>query len=154
MRDTNLLQQALGLTPPWTVIRSDFDAEAHRLDIEIDFAAGQPLRLPELRRGGLPGLRHRADDLAPPQLLPAPGLSERPRAARALRQVRRQEGRRAMGAAGQRLHPAVRGAGDDHGLGDAGQGRRPDRRRARHQAVARGPSLRRAGAGARRRPRR
>ena len=40
MRDTTLLQLALGLTPPWTVSRSDFDPEAHRLDIEIDFAPG------------------------------------------------------------------------------------------------------------------
>ena len=40
MRDTNLLQLALGLTPPWTVTRSDFDPEAQRLDIEIDFAPG------------------------------------------------------------------------------------------------------------------
>ena len=40
MRDTNLLQLALGLTPPWTVTRSDFDTEAHRLDIHIDFAPG------------------------------------------------------------------------------------------------------------------
>jgi transposase len=40
MRDTTLMQQALGLTPPWTVVRSDFDAEAHRLDVQIDFAPG------------------------------------------------------------------------------------------------------------------
>src|SRR5271157_6461351 len=53
--------------------------------------ARQPLRLPDLRRGGLPGLRHRADDLATPQFLPAPSLSERPCAARALREMRRQE---------------------------------------------------------------
>jgi hypothetical protein len=40
MRDTTLLQQALGLAPPWTVVRSAFDAEAHRLDVQIDFAPG------------------------------------------------------------------------------------------------------------------
>jgi len=40
MRDTNLLQLALGLTPPWMVTRSDFDPDAKRLDIEIDFAPG------------------------------------------------------------------------------------------------------------------
>ena len=38
MRDTALLQLALSLTAPWTVSRSDFDPEARRLDIEIDFA--------------------------------------------------------------------------------------------------------------------
>jgi transposase len=46
MRDTTLLQLALGLTPPWTVSRSDFDAQAHRLDIEIDFAAGSRFACP------------------------------------------------------------------------------------------------------------
>jgi hypothetical protein len=39
MNDTTLMQQALGLPPPWTVTGARFDAEAHRLDIEIDFAA-------------------------------------------------------------------------------------------------------------------
>ncbi len=46
MRDTALLQLALGLTPPWTVSRSDFDREAHRLDIEIDFAPGSRFACP------------------------------------------------------------------------------------------------------------
>jgi transposase len=46
MRDTNLLQLALGLTPPWTVTRSDFDPEAQRLDIEIDFAPGNRFPCP------------------------------------------------------------------------------------------------------------
>src|SRR5580658_7273226 len=59
--------------------------------------ARQPLRLPDLWRGGLSGPRHRADDLATPQFLSAPSLSERPCAAGALREVRRQEDRPAMG---------------------------------------------------------
>jgi len=46
MRDTILLQQALGLAAPWTVTRSDFDAAAQRLDIEIDFAAGSRFTCP------------------------------------------------------------------------------------------------------------
>jgi transposase len=46
MRDTTLLQLALGLTPPWTVTRSDFDAAAQRLDIEIDFAPGSRFPCP------------------------------------------------------------------------------------------------------------
>ena len=45
MRDTALLQQALGLTPPWTVSRSDFDPEVPRLDIQIDFTAGSTAAL-------------------------------------------------------------------------------------------------------------
>jgi transposase len=40
MRDTNLLQLALGLTAPWIVTKADFDAEARRLDIHIDFPPG------------------------------------------------------------------------------------------------------------------
>ena len=46
MRDISLLQLALGLAPPWTVTGSDFDAEARRLDIHIDFAAGSRFTCP------------------------------------------------------------------------------------------------------------
>src|SRR5664279_3364028 len=46
MRDTFLLQQALGLTPPWTVSRSDFAPESQRLDIQIDFAPGSRFACP------------------------------------------------------------------------------------------------------------
>jgi transposase len=46
MRDTTLMQQALGLTPPWTVVRSDFDTEAGRLDVEIDFTPGSRFACP------------------------------------------------------------------------------------------------------------
>jgi len=40
MRDVDLLQLALALTPPWKVAASTFDAEKKRLDIEIDFERG------------------------------------------------------------------------------------------------------------------
>jgi transposase len=40
MRDTDLLQLALGLVPPWLVTTSRFDAEARRLDIDISFPKG------------------------------------------------------------------------------------------------------------------
>jgi hypothetical protein len=50
MRDTTLLQMALGLTPPWTVVGSDFDTKAHRLDIHIELPCRQPLHLPKLWR--------------------------------------------------------------------------------------------------------
>jgi transposase len=46
VRDTTLLQMALGLTAPWTVERIDFDAAAQRLDIQIDFAAGSRFACP------------------------------------------------------------------------------------------------------------
>ena len=40
MRDTTLMQLALGLVPPWMVKDCTFDAAKRRLDIEIDFAKG------------------------------------------------------------------------------------------------------------------
>jgi hypothetical protein len=46
MRDTSLLQLALGIRPPWSVTDSTFDATARRLDIHIDFAAGSRLACP------------------------------------------------------------------------------------------------------------
>ena len=41
------MQLALGLTPPWSVTGSDFDAEARRLDIHIDFAPGSRFPCPQ-----------------------------------------------------------------------------------------------------------
>jgi len=46
MNDTTLMQQALGLPPPWTVTGARFDPEARRLDIEIDFAPGSRFACP------------------------------------------------------------------------------------------------------------
>jgi transposase len=46
MRDTSLLQLGLGLPSPWTVSRSDFDIDAQRLDIHIDFAPGSHFACP------------------------------------------------------------------------------------------------------------
>jgi transposase len=46
MRDTSLLQLALGVAPPWTVVRSDFDTVARRLDIYIDFTADSRFTCP------------------------------------------------------------------------------------------------------------
>jgi transposase len=46
MRDTPLMQQALGLTAPWTVVRSDFDTAAGRLDVRIDFTPGSRFACP------------------------------------------------------------------------------------------------------------
>jgi hypothetical protein len=71
MRDTNPLQLALGLTPPWTVtrrLRPRGTAAGHR----DRRRPKQLLRLSELWRGGLPGIRHDANELAPTQLFRAP----------------------------------------------------------------------------------
>jgi len=54
MKDTSLLQLALGLTPPWSVTRSDFDADARRLDIYLDFAPGSRFACPHCEGIGCP----------------------------------------------------------------------------------------------------
>jgi transposase len=54
MKDTNLLQLALGLTSPWTVTGAGFDAEAHRLDIHIDFPAGSRFPCPQCGAANCP----------------------------------------------------------------------------------------------------
>ena len=40
MQDTDLFQLALGLSSPWTVTRSEFDAVDGRLDLYVDFPRG------------------------------------------------------------------------------------------------------------------
>lgn len=52
MRDVDVFQQALGLTPPWRVESAQFDAEAGRLDIQLDFAAGSGFPCPVCDRQG------------------------------------------------------------------------------------------------------
>lgn len=54
MRDTDLLQLALGLVPPWMVKAATFDAEARRLDIEIDFARGGRFACPHCAHADCP----------------------------------------------------------------------------------------------------
>jgi transposase len=46
MRDTSLMQLALGLTPPWMVARAEFDRSAQRIDIHIDFSPGSRFACP------------------------------------------------------------------------------------------------------------
>ena len=40
MKDTDLLQLALGIIPPWQVERCEFDPDEKRLDIYINFTRG------------------------------------------------------------------------------------------------------------------
>jgi transposase len=54
MRDTDLMQLALGLIPPWMVKACAFDAEARRLDIEIDFARGGRFPCPHCAKADCP----------------------------------------------------------------------------------------------------
>ena len=52
MRDNDLFQLALGITSPWFVASSGFDAEKKRLDIQIDFKAGSRFDCPECKAAG------------------------------------------------------------------------------------------------------
>lgn len=52
MRDIDLFQQALGLTPPWQVSSSDFNPQLKRLDIRIDFAPGSTFICPDCGQSG------------------------------------------------------------------------------------------------------
>jgi transposase len=54
MRDTDLFQLALGLTPPWMVKAVTFDAQARRLDIELDFTRGGRFPCPHCRQADCP----------------------------------------------------------------------------------------------------
>jgi len=52
MRDVDVFQQALGLTPPWRVEAVEFDPEAGRLDLYLDFPPGSGFRCPVCEREG------------------------------------------------------------------------------------------------------
>lgn len=53
MRDIDLFQLALGLTPPWQVSSSEFSIQQKRLDIQIDFARGGTFVCPVCGQSGL-----------------------------------------------------------------------------------------------------
>lgn len=52
MRDTQLFQQALALTDPWRVTRSEFDRIRSRLDLYLDFTPGGTFPCPECGAAG------------------------------------------------------------------------------------------------------
>lgn len=54
MRDVDLFGQALGLTEPWRVERSEFDAVGHRLDLYLDFMTGSRFGCPNCGAPGCP----------------------------------------------------------------------------------------------------
>ncbi|MCD5417367.1 hypothetical protein LR021_03250 [Candidatus Bipolaricaulota bacterium] len=47
MKLTRVLEEALGITPPWEVVNTKFDPDNKRLDIFLDFPKGS--RLPQER---------------------------------------------------------------------------------------------------------
>jgi hypothetical protein len=54
MRDVELFQMALGLESPWYVERTEFDADARRLDLYLDFRKGGRFTCAECGAGGCP----------------------------------------------------------------------------------------------------
>lgn len=52
-QDLLLFQAALGLTVPWQVTSVEFDADAKRLDLRVDFVKGSTFCCPECDRAGL-----------------------------------------------------------------------------------------------------
>ncbi len=54
MRDTHLLQLALGIQSPWFVATSDFDLDKKRVDITLDFKTGSRFDCPECKTSGCP----------------------------------------------------------------------------------------------------
>lgn len=54
MRDVELFQMALGLESPWYVERTEFDADAKRLDLYLDFRKGGRFTCAECGAGGCP----------------------------------------------------------------------------------------------------
>src|SRR5574340_724560 len=52
MQDTDLFQLALGLSSPWTVTHSAFDAVDGRLDLYVDFARGSRFACAQYGRAG------------------------------------------------------------------------------------------------------
>ena len=122
MRDVDIFQMALGLTPPWEVASCAFSPEKKRLDIRLTFPRGGVFVCPECGRTGLKAydtlektwrhlnfFQHEA------------WLSAKVPRVKCEQAVRRQAGHCALGPPGQRFHPALRGAGHEHGRGDAGQ---------------------------------
>ena len=83
--------------------------------------AGSALRVPGVRVGRLPGLRHDREAVAAPELLPARSLPARTRAEGGVLAMRHQAGAGAVGSSGERVHAAVRGAGVGAGEADAGE---------------------------------
>jgi transposase len=47
MKDTELLQMALGLAPPWQVSTAEFNPDEKRLDIRLDFPKGSTFTCPK-----------------------------------------------------------------------------------------------------------
>lgn len=53
MKDTDLFQQALGLTLPWEVTTVEFDADHQRLDIQLSFSRGSTFICPQCGVAGV-----------------------------------------------------------------------------------------------------
>jgi hypothetical protein len=59
-QDLLLFQAALGLSEPWRVVSVEFDPEAKRLDLRVDFAKGSTFCCPEFAYDGFHHRRSQA----------------------------------------------------------------------------------------------
>ncbi len=138
MDELGLFTAALGLSGPWRVTRSEFDAEATQLDLYLGFDRGARFACPakDCAHGGCPvhdtvdkTWRH-LDFFQHKALLHA----RLPRVRCPEHGVRQVEC--AVGAPGLGVHAAVRGAGAQLRHGDADREGRRDDPGARHQDLA------------------
>ena len=53
LKDVDIFQSALGLTPPWEGESCEFSSEKKRLDIRLSFPRGSVFVCPECGKGGL-----------------------------------------------------------------------------------------------------
>ena len=116
MPELELFQAALGLTPPWRVVGSDFDAAAGKLTIDIDFPRGSRFACPTCGRADCPVYDVEPKRWRHLKLLAVRNRAHGALAANHLRALRRAAGGGALGQAGKRLHGVVRGAGPHPGL--------------------------------------
>jgi len=123
MRDTSLLQLALGVAPPWTVVSSDFDTVARRLDIYIDFTTGSRFTCPSCGAADCPA--HDTEQVKWRHLYFFQHQAYLHARVPRVRCVKCGVKKVSVPWARAGLHPAVRGVGHGLGFSDAGQRRGP-----------------------------
>ena len=120
MRDTELLQMALGLRSPWLVTRSAFDAEDKRLDIYLDFPRGSGFPCPSCGAGSCA-----AYDTEEVTWRHLNFFQHEAYLHARVPRITCQARFGTLGQRGQRLHAAVRGPGHGDDDDDAGGRSRP-----------------------------
>ena len=131
MDELGLFTAALGLTAPWRVARTEFDAEQTQLDLHLEFGRGAQFPCPaaDCAHGACPVHDTAERTWRHLDFFQHKGVAACPGTAGALPGAWGAAGQRVLGAAGLGVHDAVRGAGVDLRGGDGGvEGRRDDPR--------------------------